>query len=153
MFSFLQNLSLLFSITRSSSFSVIYMSVNINNNVEKDTTFSCCVFFLKVRVVMRLFPNKTLSFIWVAIPVDWIILNWHACGADGRSVGVWSCFLGWVVYHIYLPMVLHCTRFARVSSAIKFLGRLYLICSFNDGIQEFFMCHGKVWSIYLFEIR
>ena len=40
------------------------------------------------------------------------------------------------------------------SSDIKFLGRLYLICSFKDSIQEFFMCHGKVWSIcYLFEIR
>ena len=38
MFSFLQNSSLLFSITRSSSFSVIHVSVNIKNNVEKDTS-------------------------------------------------------------------------------------------------------------------
>ena len=33
-----ENSSPLFSITRSSSFSVIYVSVNIKNNVEKDTT-------------------------------------------------------------------------------------------------------------------
>ena len=40
MFMFLsqRNSSPLFSITRSSSFSVIYVSVNIKNNVEKDTT-------------------------------------------------------------------------------------------------------------------
>ena len=44
MFFFLQNSSLLFSITRCSSFSVIHVSVNIKNNVEKDTTL--LLFFL-----------------------------------------------------------------------------------------------------------
>ena len=44
MFFFLQNYSLLFSITRSSSFSVFHVSVNIKNNVEKDTTL--LLFFL-----------------------------------------------------------------------------------------------------------
>ena len=44
MFFFLQNSSLLFSITRSSSFSVIHVSVNIKNDVEKDTTL--LLFFL-----------------------------------------------------------------------------------------------------------
>ena len=43
-FLFLQNSSLLFPITRSSSFSVIHVSVNIKNNVEKDTTL--LLFFL-----------------------------------------------------------------------------------------------------------
>ena len=43
MFFFLQNSSPLFSITRSSSFSVIHVSVNIKNNVEKDTEM---LFFL-----------------------------------------------------------------------------------------------------------
>ena len=43
---------LFFSITRSSSLSVIHVSVNIKNNVEKDTTL-CCFFFLKVRTAMR----------------------------------------------------------------------------------------------------
>ena len=64
---------------------------------------------LQTRVVMR-FPAKiTSSCIWVAIPVDWVISHWYACGADGRS-GVrvtWlPNFRGWVDYHIFLPMVL-----------------------------------------------
>ena len=32
------------------------------------------------------FKNKSVSCIWVAIPADWIILHWYACGADTRSV-------------------------------------------------------------------
>ena len=44
MFFFLRNSSRLFSITRSSSFSVIHVSVNIKNNAEKDTTL--LLFFL-----------------------------------------------------------------------------------------------------------
>ena len=38
------------------------------------------------------FPAKITSIcIWVAIPVDWVILYWYACGADGRrAVGVRS---------------------------------------------------------------
>ena len=43
-FFFQRNSSPLFSITRSSSFSVIHVSVNIKNNVEKDTTL--LLFFL-----------------------------------------------------------------------------------------------------------
>ena len=39
-----KNSSLLFSVTRSSSFSVIHVTVNIKNNVEKDTTL--LLFFL-----------------------------------------------------------------------------------------------------------
>ena len=42
MFLFLRNSSALFSITHSSSFSVIHVNVNINNNTEKDTTFFFC---------------------------------------------------------------------------------------------------------------
>ena len=54
MFSSLQNSSLLFSVTRPSSFSVIHMSGNIKNNVEKDATM--LLFFLfKVRTVMQFF--------------------------------------------------------------------------------------------------
>ena len=54
---------------------------------------------------------------WVAIPVDWVILHWYACGADGqlggraggRAVGRctvtwWPNFLRWVDYHISLAM-------------------------------------------------
>ena len=87
MFSFLQNSSLLFSITRSSSFSVIHVSVNIKNNVEK--TLLCCCFFLSKSPGGHaiFFQIKPMSCIWVAIPVDWIILHWYTCGADGRSGG------------------------------------------------------------------
>ena len=42
----------------------------------------------KTLVAMR-FPAKiTSSCIWVAIPVDWVILHWYAFGADGRSLGL-----------------------------------------------------------------
>ena len=57
MFFSIRNSSPLFSITRSSSFPVIHVSVNIKNNAEKGRP---CDFL----------PNKTLSCIWVAIPVD-----------------------------------------------------------------------------------
>ena len=65
------------------------------------------------------FPGKiTSSSIWVAIPVDWVILHWYTCCADGRSGGrcavKWlPSFLGWVVYHIFLPIVLRCALRAR----------------------------------------
>ena len=41
---FLENLSLLFSITHSSSVFVIHMNGNVKNDIEKDTTLS--LFFL-----------------------------------------------------------------------------------------------------------
>ena len=76
MFFFLQNLSLL----------LLFLS----NNVEKDTTL--LLFFLSKALGSHaiFFPNKPLSYIWVAIPVNWIILHWYTCGADGRAVGVRS---------------------------------------------------------------
>ena len=77
------NSSPLFSITRSSSFSVIQVSVKIKNNAEKDTTL--LLFFLSKSPGGHV---KTLSCIWVAIPVDWVILHWYACGGDGRSLAL-----------------------------------------------------------------
>ena len=71
----------------------IYLShVNNLDNTDTETIsafrfrlywlFSCLT-----RVAMR-FPAKiTSSYISVAIPVDWVILHWYACGADGRSLG------------------------------------------------------------------
>ena len=55
-FFFQRNPSPLFSITRSSSFSVIHVNVSIKNNFEKETTLFF-FFPLKVRVAMR-FPRK-----------------------------------------------------------------------------------------------
>ena len=69
------------------------------------------------------FPAKiTSSCIWVAIPDDWVTLHWHACGADGRSVGrctvTWlPDFLGWVDHYIFLPMVL-CWRASRARAPL-----------------------------------
>ena len=75
MFFFLQNSSLLFSITRSSSFSVIHASVNFKNNVEKDTTLLCFLSFLKSRrpcdfVAFRL-PYLLIELFYIGIPVVW----------------------------------------------------------------------------------
>ena len=58
-------------------------------------TFSAFVFIdslvvsmhYRTRVAMRLPTKITLSCIWVAIPVDWVILHWYACGADWRAFG------------------------------------------------------------------
>ena len=67
---FLQkNSPLLFSITRSSSFSVIHVSINIKNSVEKDTTLLLFFLFkspgghtisfqIKPNLVPRAFPSK-----------------------------------------------------------------------------------------------
>ena len=128
MFSFLQNSS----ITRSSSFSVIHVSVNIKNNVEKRHDFVVVFSLLKSRRPCDFFPNETLSCISVAIAVDWnyftLVCLW--CRRTlGRSVGrctvTWlPNFLRWVVYHFFLPMVLRCARFVRQSSAKKKIKKL-----------------------------
>ena len=111
MFFFLQNSSLLFSITRSSSFSVIHVSVNIKNRVEKDRT-------------LILFPlskspgGHAISFQikpWVAFGLPYLLIELFYIGmpvvrtdglAVGRSVGRCTVtslpnFLGWVVHHLF----------------------------------------------------
>ena len=54
------------------------------------------------------FPSKMTSYIWVAIPADWVILHWYACGTDGRTDGrtvTWlPNFLGRVDYYIFLGL-------------------------------------------------
>ena len=79
--------SLLFSITLSSTFSGIHVSVDIKNNIEKDSTL---LFFSFLSLLTSGWPcdfppKKTSSCTWVAIPVDWVILHWYACGVDGRA--------------------------------------------------------------------
>ena len=117
LFFFLQNSSLLFSVTHSSSFSVIHVSVNIKNNVEKDTTL--LLFFLSKKSgrPCDFFPNKlTLSCVcWL----NYFTLECLWCGrmvgrSGSRCTVTWlPNFLGWVVYHIFLPMVLCCALRAR----------------------------------------
>ena len=123
MFFFLQNSSLLFSITRSSSFSVIHVSVNIKNNVEKDTTL--LLFFLSKSP-----GGHAISFQikpWVAFGLPYLLIELFYIGmpvvrTNGRSGGVrsrdYQIFSDRWFTH-FLLIVLHCARFARESSAIR----------------------------------
>ena len=103
------------------------------------------------------FPVKiTSSCIWVAIPVDWVILHWYTCCADGRSGGrctvKWlPSFLGWVVYHIFLPTVLRCAFRARELRyyITYFLFRLeielFILASFKS--EEVLEVVNFVWNL------
>ena len=114
MFFLLRNSSPLFSVLRSSSFSVIDVSVNIKNNAEKDTTLS--LFFLS-----KSQGGHVISFHikpWVAFGLPYLLIElfyigmpvvWTDGRAGGRSVGPCTVtwlpnFLGWVSYHISLAM-------------------------------------------------
>ena len=90
-----------------SSFSVFHVSVNIKNNVEKDTTL--LGFFLSKS------PGGHAIFfrcIWVAIPVDRVILYWCTCGADGRSVG-------WAVYGHVITIFSRNGRFTQLWASAR----------------------------------
>ena len=62
-FFFQLNSSPFFLITRSSSFSVIHLSVDTKNNVEKDSTL-LLFFSLKVRLAMQFPVKNTSSCLW-----------------------------------------------------------------------------------------
>ena len=53
---------MLISITCSSSFSVIHVSVNIKNNADKDMALLFFFFFLKVRAPKAACPKDKLEF-------------------------------------------------------------------------------------------
>ena len=67
-----------------SSFSVIHVSLNIKNNVEKDTTLLFFFLSLKVRAAMRFssvafgLPYLLIELFYIGVPV---------VRTDGRSVG------------------------------------------------------------------
>ena len=71
MFFFLRNSSPLFSITRSSSFSVIHVSVNIKNNAEKDTTL--LLFFLSKSPGGHLISFQIKP--WVAFALPYLLIE------------------------------------------------------------------------------
>ena len=71
MFFFLQNSSLLLSITRCSSFSVIHVSVNIKTNVEKYTTLS--LFFLFKSPGSRAISSQVKP--WVAFRLPYLLIQ------------------------------------------------------------------------------
>ena len=88
MFFFLQNSSLLFSITRSSSFSVIHVSVNIKNKVEKDTTL--LLFFLSKSpgghaISFRIKPYVAFGLTYTLIQLFYI--GMPVVRTDGRAGG------------------------------------------------------------------
>ena len=109
-FFFLQNSSPLFSITRSSSFSVIHVSVNIKNNAEKDTTL--LLFFLSKSPGGHVISFQIKP--WVAFGLPYLLIELFYIGmpvvrTDGRLLArctvTWlPNFLEWVDYHIYLAM-------------------------------------------------
>ena len=87
MFFFLRNSSPLFSITRSSSFSVIHVSVNIKNNAEKDTTL--LLFFLSKSPGCHVISFQIKP--WVAFGLPYLLIELFYIGmpvvrTDGRSV-------------------------------------------------------------------
>ena len=91
MFFFLRNSSPLFSITRSSSFSVIHVSVNIKNNAEKDTTL--LLFFLSKSPGGHVISFQIKP--WVAFGLPYLLIELFYIGmpvvrTDGRAVGVRS---------------------------------------------------------------
>ena len=87
MFFFLRNSSPLFSITRSSSFSVIHVSVNIKNNAEKDTTL--LLFFLSKSKGYHVISFQKKP--WVAFGLPYLLIDLFYIGmpvvqTDGHSL-------------------------------------------------------------------
>ena len=80
MFFFQRNSSPLFLITRSRSFPVIHVNVDIKNNVEKDSTFLLFFFSLKVQVAMRFPARNTSSCLWRPRAAKMPAWLWPHCG-------------------------------------------------------------------------
>ena len=124
MFFFLRNSSPLFSITRSSSFSVVHVNVNIKNNAEKDTTL--LLFFLSKSPGGHVISFQIKP--WVAFGLPYLLIELFYIGmpvvrTDGRAGGrctvTWlPNFLGWVVYHIFYPWCF-AARASRARAPLK----------------------------------
>ena len=117
----------LFSITRSSSFSVIHVSVNIKNNAVKDTTL---FFFCKSP------GGHVISFQikpWVAFGLLYLLIELFYIGmpvvrTDGRSVG----------RSVYGHVITKFSRMGRLPHFLSYgaplqssLTQLYFTCSFH----------------------
>ena len=87
-FFFLRNSPPLFSFTRSSSFSVIHVSVNIKNNVEKDTTL-LSFFLSKSRrghaISFQIKPSAAFGLLYLLIKLFYIGMS--VLRTVGRSGG------------------------------------------------------------------
>ena len=116
------NSSPLFSVTRSSCFSVIHVCVNIKNNAEKDTTL--LLFFLSNSPSRHVISFQIKP--WVAFGLLYLLIELFYSGmpvmrTDGRCTVTWlPNFLGWVDYQISLAMegILHahaCIRWTTIE--------------------------------------
>ena len=90
MFFFLQSSSPLFSITHSSSFSVIHIGVNIKKKTPKKTWLCCCFFFLKVQAAMW-FPSKQNLGFHLDCLTCWLSYFTLVCLWCGRTVARSVC--------------------------------------------------------------
>ena len=106
MFFFLQNSSLLFPVTRSSSFSVNHVSVNIKNNVEKDTTLLLFFLFkspgrhaisfqIKPCAAFRL-PYLLIELFYIGMPV----VRTDSWAVDWSVYGHVITKFSWMVVHL-----------------------------------------------------
>ena len=112
---FQRNWSPSFFISRSSSFSVIHVSVDIKNNLEKDSTLLLC-FLSKSpggHAISRFYITKQEGLYQNKVNFSLVstcnyILRWYAWGAGegtvGRTVTWLPKFLGWMDYQIFLGM-------------------------------------------------
>ena len=83
-FSF-NEIGLLCFLSNALAFSLSSKSVK---TLKLSRTWLCgCFFSLKRPGGHAISRQKPPCCIWVAIPVDWVILHWYACGADGRAYG------------------------------------------------------------------
>ena len=127
MFFFLRNSSPLFSVTRSSSFSVIPVNVNIKNNAERDTTLF--LFFLSKSPGGHVISIQIKP--WVAFGFSYLLIELFYIGMPvvrsiahslARCTVTWlPNFLGWVDYHISLAMGLRPARRAPLISTALFV--------------------------------
>ena len=124
MFFFLQNSSLLFSITRSSSFSVIHVSVNIKNNVEKDTTL--LLFFLSKSPGGHVISFQIKPWVAFGLPyllIELFYISMPVVRTDGRCTVTWlPNFLPWEDYHISIAMALRAALGAPLKTERDLLG-------------------------------
>ena len=104
-----ENSSLLFPVTRSSSFSVNHVSVNIKNNVEKDTTL--LLFFLSKSP-----GGHAISFQikpWVAFRLPYLLIELFYIGMPVARTDSWA-----VGRSVYGHMI---TKFSWMGSSPHFL--------------------------------
>ena len=114
-FFFQRNSSPLFSITRSSSFSVIHVSVNITNNVEKDTTL---FFFLSKSPGGHEISFQIKPWVLFGLPYLLIELSYIGVPVCGRKGG-------WAVGRTYGHVT---TKISRMHRLPNFLTHGALRC-------------------------